>query len=260
MQSTKRIAEAKQAFLTNDIRRSAKVHAPDAVAAPEEHKGGLELVKSAVYGGVDGIITTASLVFSALENHVSPTVVIILVLANGIADGLSMALSDYLSSKSEKEYIEAEKAREQWEVENYPEGEKKEMMEIYQEKGMSESDAQIMVDALARNKEAWVEIMMIEELGLVQTDESPIKNGITTFVSFILFGMIPILPRFISQAFMPIDLLTSSLVVTLMTLFFLGAMKTKITGKNWVLSGLETLLLGGIATGLAFLISYFLGG
>jgi len=218
----------------------------------------LDIVKSAVYGGVDGIITTATLVFSALTNHVDPTVVVILVFANGIADGLSMALSDYLSTKSEIEYIQAEKAREQWEIENYPEGEKKEMLEIYQNKGLPKEDAEVMVEALARNKEAWIEIMMIEELGLIETEESPIKNGIITFVSFICFGIIPILPRLVSEAFNPIDLLVSSMMVTLMTLFLLGSLKTKITGKNWIISGLETLLLGGMAIGLAFVISYFL--
>ena len=256
---TNRLQEAKQAFLTHDHKRSMRAHSHHAIKAPESHQGGMDFVKSAVYGGVDGIITTASLIFSAVGNHVDPKIIIILVFSNAVADGLSMALSDYISSKSEMEYIQAERAREEWEVENYPEGERQEMFQIYKEKGLTSEDANVMVDCLSRNKEAFIDIMMIEELGLIQTEESPVKSGIVTFLSFIFFGMTPVVPRLVSSAFKPVSLLPSAIIATAIVLFLLGSLKTKITGKNWIISGFETLLLGATATAFAFLISYFFG-
>ena len=78
-----------------------------------------------MYGGLDGIITTFAVVAGVAGASLSSGVVLILGFANLIADGLSMAIGDYLSTKAENEYNKAERAREKWEVENYPEGEKK---------------------------------------------------------------------------------------------------------------------------------------
>ncbi len=113
-------------------------------------------------------------------------------LANLLADGLSMSIGDYLSSKSESEYEAAEREREAWEVENYPEGEKLELEEIYRARGMAEADAKAVVDIISKDKKAWVDTMMVEELGIMQSDESPVANAIATFISFAAFGFLPI--------------------------------------------------------------------
>lgn len=62
------------------------------------------------------------------------------------------------------------------------------MLELYKAKGMSEEDAKIMSDTISKNKDSWVDIMMVEELGIIIGDESPIKNALTTFFSFMIFG------------------------------------------------------------------------
>ena len=88
-----------------------------------------------MYGGLDGIITTFAVVAGVAGASLSAGVVLILGFANLIADGISMAIGDYLSSKSEREYEAAERKREAWEVEHYPEGEKKELVELYEAQG-----------------------------------------------------------------------------------------------------------------------------
>ena len=94
------------------------------VSNNEKHKKGGEFIKSFVWGGLDGIITTYSVVAGSVGANLSIAVIVILGLANLFGDGLCMALGDYISTKSETEFSAAEKKRETWEVENNLEGEK----------------------------------------------------------------------------------------------------------------------------------------
>jgi len=192
----------------------------------------------------------------------SAGIVLILGFANLIADGISMAIGDYLSTKAEKEYAAAERKRESWEVENYPEGEKKELIELYMGKGMSEQDAKSVVDTVSKYKKTWIDIMMVEELGILESDESPIKNALVTFFSFAIFGFIPLVAYVLSR-FVP-DLQSQSFliacVLTGITLFTLGALKVKVTGQKWFLAGFEMFIVGGLAATAAYGIGAALAG
>jgi VIT1/CCC1 family predicted Fe2+/Mn2+ transporter len=215
-----------------------------------------------IYGGLDGIITTFAVVAGVAGAALTGGIVLILGFANLIADGMSMAIGDYLSTKAEREYNEKERERETWEVEHYPEGEKLEMIELYMAKGMSEEDARSMTDILARNKKAWIDVMMVEELGIVQEDESPVKNALVTFFSFFIFGFIP-LAAYVASSFIPGIKSISFLLACIMTgitLFILGALKVRVTGRNWLASGLEMLVVGGLAAASAYLIGHLLSG
>jgi len=186
--------------------------------------------------------------------------VILMGIANLLADGLSMGLGDFISEKAEQDFIFEEKKREVWELENYPEGEKQEMEEIYVNKGINESDAKLLCDTLSKNSKAWVDVMMVEELGIIESDESPLKNGLITFGSFIVCGICPLLPYMIGVG-THTDVYTlfyASIAVTVAVLFLMGVVKTRVTGANPLISGLETMVLGCIAAGLAFLISWAL--
>ena len=101
-----------------------------------------------------------------------------------------MSLGDYLSSKSEMEFYVKEREREKWEVENNPEGEKIEMIELYQAKGIDRDDAIIIADTLSKNNDSWVDVMMIEELGLFDST-NPLMGALITWLSFNLFGLLP---------------------------------------------------------------------
>lgn len=258
---TRNLEKARDAFRKNDPEASRKAH--DGSSAPEEHLTGHgQYLKSFVYGGLDGVVTTFAVVAGVAGANLSSSVVIILGVANLIADGISMAFGDYLGSKAENEYTAAERVREEWEVRNYPEGEKREMVELYMEKGITEVDAKIAVDALSKNEKAWVDIMMVEELGMVENQESPIKNAMVTFGSFIFFGSIPVLvyaiarffPFFAEHTFLTACLLTG------VTLFILGTLKIYFTRQPWYKAGTEMLLLGGFAAGAAYMVGIVLGG
>ena len=104
--------------------------------------------------------------------------------------------------------------------------------------------------------------MMAEELGIVEADESPIKNAVVTFISFLVFGFIPLGAYVLSLFIASMESWTFIIacILTATTLFILGALKVKVTMKNWFKSGLEMLIVGGIAAIAAFLIGKVLSG
>jgi VIT1/CCC1 family predicted Fe2+/Mn2+ transporter len=262
---TRNLEKAREAWLRRDHASSRAAHtaaAAPGTAPPERHASGGKYIKSVVYGGLDGIVTTFAVVAGVNGASLSAGIVLILGFANLVADGLSMAIGDFLSTKSEQEYQKAERAREQWEVDNYPEGEMKELRELYEAKGIPEADARQMVETVARHPKAWVDIMMVEELGILADEESPLKNALTTFVSFSVFGFMPLLTSVLAQ-FVPLlsrNSFTVSIALVAVTLFALGAAKTKITGRPWLGSGLETLVVGGITAAAAWGVGKLLGG
>ena len=237
-----------------------KAHDLDGGEPHKQEQG--QYIKSMIYGGLDGIITTFAVVAGVAGASLSSGIVLILGFANLIADGLSMAVGDYLSTKAENEYNQAEREREKWEVENHPEGEKQELVEIYTAKGISDEEARTMVDIISKHEKAWIDIMMVEELGIMESDESPLRNALVTFFSFGFFGFLPLVAYLLSNVSSVVktnQFFVASLLTGL-TLFALGAFKVRITERNWFVSGLEMLLVGGIAATAAYLVGYFLSG
>lgn len=260
---TRSLEKAKEAYKTKDVSSTIAAHDGKGDFAKEEHNTAQgQYIKSAVYGGLDGIITTFAVVAGVAGAGLSAGIVLILGFANLIADGLSMAIGDYLSTKSENEYNKAERKREAWEYENYPAGEKKEMVEIYSNKGIDKKDAEKIVEIMSKHKEAFVDIMMVEELGIMESDESPLKNAVVTFLSFALFGIIPLL-AYVLLFLVPtlkLNAFISAIILTGVTLFTLGALKARITSSNRFRAGLEMLIVGGLAAVAAYGVGVLLAG
>jgi len=263
---SRNLEKARAAYKSGDAEESRRAHDAQANTGTGPKEGHTQergkYIKSIVYGGLDGIITTFAVVAGVAGASLSAGVVLIMGFANLIADGISMAVGDYLSTKSENEYNSMERERETWEVENYPEGEKKEMAEIYSSRGMDPKEAEQVVELLSHNKQVWVDVMMVEELGIVEETESPLRNAVATFISFGVFGFVPLLAYVLAQ-FIPALASASFIVACILTgatLFVLGSLKVFITERNWLLSGLEMLLVGGIASTAAFAVGAALSG
>src|SRR6056297_1392379 len=147
---SRNLEKARAAYKKGDPEESRRAHeakANSGMGPAERHtqeRG--KYIKSIVYGGLDGIITTFAVVAGVAGAQLSAGVVLILGFANLFADGISMAVGDFLSTKAEQEYNTSEKNRESWEVDVYPEGEKQELVDLYTTKGYSKEDAQTMVD------------------------------------------------------------------------------------------------------------------
>ena len=258
---TRNLEKARDAYRHNNPDESRRAH--EGGSAPEEHSTGHgQYLKSFVYGGLDGIVTTFAVVAGVAGADLSTGLVLILGVANLIADGISMAFGDYLSTKAENEYMAAERVRETWETRNYPEGEKREMVELYMQKGIPEADAKSAVDILSKHEKPWVDIMMVEELGLVEDNSSPVKNALVTFGSFTLFGAIPVIIYAVARyvSFFANHTFLLACIITGVTLFILGTLKIYFTRQPWYRAGTEMLILGGFAAAAAYGVGVLLGG
>lgn len=205
-----------------------------------------------VYGANDGIITTFAVISGAAGAAFAPKIVIVLGLANLIADGFSMASSDYLAVRSRLDLEKKLKIGEEMETREFPEEEKREVRGLIKEWGLSGENMEKAVQAITSDKKRWVNFMMREELGIVDEKISPVRHGIVTFISFVIAGALPLIP-YLASIFTSLEpKYWISIVVTACSLFVVGAARSLVTGKNFVYSGLEILIVGGIASSIAY--------
>lgn len=270
LENTNPLAEARVAYNNRDVNASAQVHKRREIemdlkgSSPENHQKSGEFIKSIVLGGLDGIVTTFAVVSGATGGGLGIEVILVLGFSNILADALSMGVGDALSSKAEQEYILAEKDRETWEMENYPEGEIQEMIDIFTKKGMAKEDTELLIRKYAEYPVLFVEFMMNFELDLQipNDDDNPWKNGLVTFCSFIFFGLFPLLGYAVlyNTSISDSDLFIISCTVSALMFFILGAVKTKFSKKKWYYGGLEILVMGSSTAAVSYLVGFLVEG
>jgi VIT1/CCC1 family predicted Fe2+/Mn2+ transporter len=212
-----------------------------------------------IYGSIDGAVTTFAIVAGVVGASLSPSIILILGFANLFADGFSMAAANYQASKARNEYIEMKRKQEEWEIENLEDQEKEEIREIYSKKGFKEELLEEVVRIITSRRKVWVDTMMKEELGLIEDGKRPIDSSISTFVGFNLIGLIPLIPFmiFITMGIDPnSDAFTYSIIFVVSAFFLVGIIKGKIVKKSKMKSGIYTLIIGGIAAMVAYLVGY----
>jgi VIT1/CCC1 family predicted Fe2+/Mn2+ transporter len=225
-------------------------------------------IEDFVYGATDGAVTTFAVVAGVVGASLSPSIVLILGFANLFADGFSMAIGNYLSTKSRIEYIERVRKMEEWEIDNLTEQEINEIRNIYSEKGFRDELLEEVTKVITSKRKVWVDTMMKEELGLIYNkSENPKNKAITTFVAFNLIGLIPLIPFIFayimvsSSSSMSIgidNIFIYSIVFTGISFFSVGMIKGKVVNKSPVTSGISTLGMGGMAALVAFIVGYLL--
>lgn len=221
-----------------------------------------EFAKSIVYAGLDAIVTCFSLISSISAGRLSSVDVLVLGFANLVADGISMGFGDFVSSSTEKEVAAKERSVVEWEVTNHRTPQKRDLLQQYQALGMAEEDAAMVVNLLAKYKDILVDEKMSTEKRILPPDESekPWKNGLVTFVAFLVFGSAPLLGFIILIPFTNNDThkFIGACIMSAIALVLLGIGKAKIAGQSYIPSAILTLLNGAIAGGVAYLIGWTL--
>jgi VIT1/CCC1 family predicted Fe2+/Mn2+ transporter len=211
----------------------------------------------AVLGAVDGCVTTFAVVAGAVGAGFPRIVVIVLGFANLLADGFSMAVSNYLGTKSEHDRVEKARRTEVRHIEQVPAGEREEIRQIFERKGFSGEVLEKIVEVITGNRRLWVDTMLIEELGLQIEGRKPLGAALATFGAFLGVGLLPLLP-FLCPLLDGTQRFTASAVVTAFAFGGVGIAKGIVLDLPVLRSGLVTLLSGGAAATLAYVAASWL--
>lgn len=246
---------------TAERRRRLLEHTPQAIeerlALAKRHS----YIRDAVFGAVDGAVTTFAVVAGAIGASLPGGIVVILGMANLFADGLSMAVGNYLGTRAEEHRRDEIRAEEHREIEEDPEGEREEVRQIYRAKGFEGALLEQVVDVIVAEPTRWVDAMLTDEHGMELEGPNARRAAVWTFAAFLVAGFVPIAP-FVAEA-VGLDSAPSfeiSIGLTAATFFAIGVVKGLVVNRSWLRDGLETLALGGAAAIAAFGVGWLLRG
>jgi VIT1/CCC1 family predicted Fe2+/Mn2+ transporter len=217
-----------------------------------------ENLREIVYGGNDGIVTTFAVVagFQGAASGESPAAVgavavLLFGLANLLADGTAMGLGAFLSARSQRDVYRALRRSELREARERPADEQREIEDLLAARGVAAGDAEAMAALYLKYPDLTADFMMRHEMGMADPDdENPAVTGLTTFLAFLMFGLIPLLPYFL----MPPDAATfaASVAATFGALALLGLVRWRVTVESLARCVGETVLVGGVCAAVAF--------
>ena len=220
----------------------------------EDHLQSSDFITDVVIGMSDGLTVPFALAAGMSSAVANNNIVTTAGIAEIVAGSIAMGLGGYLAGRTEVDHYHSELKREYHEVEHLPEREKQEIRDIFAEYGFSEQSQHAMADELAKDKKKWVDFMMRFELGLEEPHaKRATQSALTIGVSYIIGGIIPLLPYFFTQT--PNEGLYISAGVTLLCLFTFGYFKSKVTGQPLMAGALKVMIIGAIAAGAAFSIA-----
>jgi VIT1/CCC1 family predicted Fe2+/Mn2+ transporter len=213
-------------------------------------------IRDWIYGGIDGAVTTFAVVSSVAGAELSPLIVLILGFANLVADGFSMAASNFLGTRAEYEDYKRIREIEYRHIRLHPEGEREEVRQIYRDKGFEGEELEKAVQLITSDKDRWVQTMLTEEYGLPTEIRSAWKAALSTFTAFVACGLIPLVPYLfgVRNSFYVSSALTG------VTFFIIGSVKSRWSTASWLRSGLETFFVGALAAILAYGVGVLLKG
>jgi VIT1/CCC1 family predicted Fe2+/Mn2+ transporter len=219
----------------------------------EEHFQSPEFVKDIVIGMADGLTVPFALA-AGLSAVSSSGIIVTAGIAEIAAGSIAMGLGGYLAGRTEVDHYNSELEREYIEVEKFPDVEKREVMEVLQEFGVSKKSSADIVEEMAKDKDLWVKFMMRFELGLEQPDEKrATKSAFNIGAAYIVGGLVPLAPYiFVKDAQQALFI---SAGVTLVALFIFGFLKAKAIGQPTWGGAIKTTFIGALAAGVAYLLA-----
>ncbi len=229
--------------MANELEHS---HTPESIRVRISQTPPANYLRDWVYGGIDGAITSFTIVSGVVGADLASTVVLVLGLANLFADGLAMAASNYSGTKAEHDNFRRLLAIERKHIAVVPEGEREEVRQIFAAKGFAGGDLERVVAVITADEENWAKIMATEEYGLAASPKSPLLAGLSTFAAFVICGSIPLLGYLITNQFLVCVAAAGS------TFFTIGTIKSRWSLASWWWSAIETLVIGMTAASIAF--------
>lgn len=218
-------------------------------------------LRPAVFGVSDGLVSNVALIAgvaagSSAANATGTKAVVLAGLAGLAAGAFSMAVGEYVSVASQTELAKAEIASELHELTHRPEAELSELTQMYVDKGVDPELAAMVAGQLSQDPHQALDVHVREELGLDPTDlPSPWTAAISSFLAFTLGALVPLLPYLLGAGS-----LWPTLLLSLVCLFGVGVLVSRVTVRTWWYAGLRQMLLGAVAAGATYLFGDLIGG
>jgi len=236
------------------------VETPAPPASPhhiEKHFGSTALVRDVVIGMSDGLTVPFALA-AGLSGAVNSVHVVVLAgLAEIAAGSIAMGLGGFLAAQGDAEHYASERLREEREIVERTRDEEEEIYEIFEQYGVERKESMPVLEALKRRPQAWVDFMMRFELGLEEPQRNRAsRSAITIALSYVVGGLIPLAPYMTGRSLS--SALTASVAITLVALLVFGGVKGRLTGAGTVRSAVQTVVIGGLAAGAAYLLARLL--
>lgn len=217
----------------------------------ERHFTAGELVRDIVIGMSDGLTVPFALA-AGLSNATNSSAIIVTAgLAEVAAGAIAMGLGGYLAARSDHDHYSSEEEREWKEVQKMPEAERREVREVFEVYGLTDEEIEPILQAFQKHPDHWVNFMMRFELGLERPEPGrAVRSACTIGGAYIAGGLIPLAPYMLVHNTK--DALGASVIFTLIALGIFGFFKGRFSGNKPFKSGLQTILVGGLAAAAAF--------
>jgi vacuolar iron transporter family protein len=217
----------------------------------EAHFTASEFVRDIVIGMADGLTVPFALAAGLSGADITTRIIVVAGLAEIAAGSIAMGLGGYLAARNDADHYQSELRREQREVEEIPEEEAREVLEVFETYGLTKQEAVPIVDSLRQRPKQWIDFMMRFELGLEQPDpKRAVRSACTIAAAYIAGGLIPLAPYMLMTV--PFSALLASVAATLVALAIFGAIKGHYTAMPLIPSAARTVVIGGLAAAAAF--------
>lgn len=233
--------------------------ATDEPSMPKQHHRDIQggAARAAIFGVSDGLVSNVSLILGVAGADPAAGVVRLAGLAGLIAGAVSMAAGEYVSMKAQAELLEHELDMERIELRRNPHVETAELADIYASRGIAADQARELAEQVMKDPEHALEVHAREELGIDPGSlGSPIMAAVTSFLSFAVGGVLPLLPWFFTRGGAAV---TGSVVLGALGAIAVGTALARFTGRSMVRSALRQLAIAAVAAGVTWAIGSVVG-
>jgi VIT1/CCC1 family predicted Fe2+/Mn2+ transporter len=225
----------------------------------EKHFTASEFVRDVVIGMADGLTVPFALAAGLSGANITPRIIVVAGLAEIAAGSIAMGLGGYLAARNDADHYASELRREQREVQEIPDEEAREVLEVFETYGLTHAEAVPIVDSLRQRPKQWIDFMMRFELGLEEPDpQRAVRSASTIAGAYIAGGLVPLAPYMLMQDVY--SALLASVASTLIALAIFGAIKGHYTAMPRIGSAVRTVVIGGLAAAAAFGIARLVSG
>ena len=206
-------------------------HTREEIRARLARDPGISYLRDWIYGGIDGVVTTFAVVAGVVGADLPSKVVLVLGLANLVADGFAMAAGNYSGTQADRDDYDRLLTVERKHIAIVPDGEREEIRQIFGGKGFSGDELERIVDVITADDSRWAKTMVVEEYGLAPTPKSPVLAALSTFAAFMLCGLVPLV------TYLGLGGIVPCVIATGVVFFAIGAIKSRWSLTTWWRSG-----------------------